>query len=94
MLETLANYVVAKKRGRGGRLYESARIYLPTKLTCDSAFPLKEDLVPVCVRIEGRRLVIERASKRALCRFGPPRLASRRRRRGGRSLQKTGGRRG
>jgi len=83
LLEVLANYVATRKRGRNGKTYESPRIYLPTKLTCDSAFPLAGRLVRVRVRAEGRRLLVERASRRDLERFGelPTKRKRRRKRR-------------
>ena len=59
-----------EKEEETGKTYESPRIYLPTKLTCDSGFPLSGRKTRVRVRIEGRRLLIERASERDLRRFG------------------------
>jgi hypothetical protein len=79
LLEVLANYVATKKKGKNGRTYESPRIYLPTKLTCDSGFPLAGGTVRVRVRVEGRRILVDRASKKDLERFGE--LPTRRRRR-------------
>jgi len=75
LLEVLANYVATRKRGKNGKTYESPRIYLPTKLT--------GRLVRVRVKIEGRRLVIERASKKDLKRFGelPAKRTKRKKRR-------------
>jgi hypothetical protein len=70
MLEVLANYVATRKRGKNGKTYESPRIYLPTKLTCDSGFPMHGRLVRVRVRVVGERLLIEKASKKHLERFG------------------------
>ena len=83
MLEVLANYVATRKRATNGKTYESPRIYLPTKLTCDSGFPLSGGTVRVRVRVEGRRILVERASKKDLERFGelPARRKRRRRRR-------------
>lgn len=83
MLEVLANYVATRKRGKNGKTYESPRIYLPTKLTCDSGFPMSGRLVRVRVRVEGKRLLVERASKKDLARFGelPAKRAKRKRRR-------------
>jgi hypothetical protein len=83
LLEVLANYVATRKRGKNGKTYESPRIYLPTKLTCDSGFPLTGRLVRVRVRVEGRRVFIERASKKDLGRFGelPPKRTKRKKRR-------------
>jgi hypothetical protein len=83
LLEVLANYVATKKRGKNGKTYESPRIYLPTKLTCDSGFPLGGRVVRVRVRAEGKRLLIEKASRKDLSRFGEslPKRAKRRKRR-------------
>jgi hypothetical protein len=83
LLEVLANYVATRKRGKNGKTYESPRIYLPTKLTCDSGFPMPGRLVRVRVRIEGRRLLIEKASKKDLERFGelPAKRTKRKKRR-------------
>jgi hypothetical protein len=83
MLEVLANYVATRKRGKNGKTYESPRIYLPTKLTCDSAFPFSGRIVRVRVRVQGGRVVVERASKKDLERFGerPLRRKKRRKRR-------------
>ena len=86
LLEVLANYVATRKRGRNGKVYESPRIYLPTKLTCDSGFPLAGRMTRVRVRVEGRRLVVEKASKKDLGRFGelPVKRTKRKKRRKGR----------
>jgi hypothetical protein len=83
LLEVLANYAATRKRGKNGKTYESPRIYLPTKLTCDSGFPLTGRLVRVRVRVEGRRVFIEKASKKDLGRFGelPPKRTKRKKRR-------------
>jgi hypothetical protein len=83
LLEVLANYVATSKKGKNGKTYESPRIYLPTKLTCDSGFPLAGRLVRVRVRVEGRRLLIEKASRKDLGRFGetPPKRTKRKKRR-------------
>ena len=80
MLEVLANYVATRKRGKNGKTYESPRIYLPTKLTCDSAFPLSGRMVRVRVRVQGGRVVVERASKKDLERFGERPLRKKKRR--------------
>jgi len=54
------NMAVARKRGiKGGVVYRSPRIYLPTKLTDDSSFPFLEG-DDVEVRIVGDRLVVLR----------------------------------
>jgi len=83
LIEVLANYVATRKRGRNGKTYESPRIYLPTKLTCDSAFPLTGSLVRVRVRVEGRRLLVERASRKDLEKYDglPAKRRKRRKRR-------------
>ena len=87
MLEVLANYVATRKRGKNGKTYESPRIYLPTKLTCDSGFPMPGKLVRVRVRVVGGRLLIEKASRKDLERFGelPAKRANRMKRRKRRS---------
>ncbi len=54
--------VAKKKSGREGNVYRSPRIYLPTKLTDDSRFPFREDDL-ISIRVDGRRLIIQRASK-------------------------------
>jgi hypothetical protein len=82
LLEVLANYVATRKRGKNGKTYESPRIYLPTKLTCDSGFPLSAGTVRVRVKVEGRRMVVERASKKDLQRFGELPVKRRRHRKG------------
>lgn len=53
---------VAKKKGKG-TVYRSPRIYLATKLTDDSSFPFKEG-DPLLVKIQGKKLVIEKLEKR------------------------------
>jgi hypothetical protein len=81
MLEVLANYVATRKRGKNEKTYESPRIYLPTKLTCDSAFPFTGRTVRVRIRVDGRRVIVERASRKDLERFGEATGPARRRRR-------------
>ena len=54
--------VAKKKSGREGNVYRSPRIYLPTKLTDDSRFAIREDDL-ISIRVDGRRLIIQRASK-------------------------------
>ena len=76
----MANYVATRKRGKNGKTYESPRIYLPTKLTCDSAFPFSGRMVRVRVRVQGGRVVVERASKKDLERFGERPLRRKKRR--------------
>ena len=70
MKEALANYVVTKKRTKAGKVYDSPRIYLPTKLTSDSNFPFKTDVVRIQVKVKQRQLVIKKASKRILQKLG------------------------
>jgi len=81
MLEVLANFASTRKKGKNGRTYESPRIYLPTKLTCDSAFPFTGRAVRVRIRVDGRRVIVEKASKKDLERFGELTPPARRRRR-------------
>jgi hypothetical protein len=75
MKEALANYVVTKKRTKAGKVYDSPRIYLPTKLTSDSNFPFKEDIVRIQVKVKRRQLVIKKASKRILQKLGELEMA-------------------
>ncbi len=55
---------------------------MPTKLTCDSGFPLGGETVRVKVRVQGRRILVERASRKDLERFGELPIRRRRRRKG------------
>jgi hypothetical protein len=68
--EAVASFVVTKKRMQNGRIYESPRIYLPTKLTTDSNFPFAKGSLKLYVRVAGKRLVLERAPTSVLRRFG------------------------
>jgi hypothetical protein len=77
MKEAVASFVITKKRMENGRVYESPRIYLPTKLTTDSNFPFLKGSLKLYVRVTGKRLVVERAPRQVLKRFG--RLTKRRR---------------
>ena len=62
----VTKFAVAKKAARmEGMAYRSPRIYLPTKLTDDSSFPFKEGDV-IAVRIDGRKLVVQRAPRAIL----------------------------
>jgi len=70
MKEALANYVVTKKRTKAGKVYDSPRIYLPTKLTSDSNFPFKEDIVRIHVKVKRKQLIVRKASKRILQKLG------------------------
>ncbi len=76
--------MVTKKRMPDGRVYESPRIYLPTKLTTDSNFPFAKGSLRLYVRVSGKRLLVERAAPTVLKRFGRvkmrPRKAKRRKR--------------
>ena len=68
--EAVASFVVTKKRMPDGRVYESPRIYLPTKLTTDSNFPFSKGSLRLYVRVAGKRLLVERAAPPVLKRFG------------------------
>ncbi len=70
MKEAVASFVITKKRMQNGRVYESPRIYLPTKLTTDSNFPFYGTSNKLYVRVAGKRLVVERAPREILKRFG------------------------
>lgn len=70
MKEAVASFVVTKKRMQNGRVYESPRIYLPTKLTTDSSFPFVTGSLKLYVRVAGKRLVVERAPNKVLRKFG------------------------
>ena len=62
------NMAVARKKGKKENVeYRSPRIYLPTKLTDDSSFPFLEG-EEVRVRIDGGRLVVEKARRGRLVR--------------------------
>ena len=65
----MTSYVITKKRMPDGRVYESPRIYLPTKLTTDSNFPFGKGAM-LHVRLDGRRLIVESAATTVLRRFG------------------------
>jgi len=70
MKEAVASFVITKKRMQNGRIYESPRIYLPTKLTTDSTFPFSGVSNKLYVRVAGMRLVVEHAPRAILKRFG------------------------
>ncbi|HUK51204.1 MAG TPA: hypothetical protein VLV18_09210 [Terriglobales bacterium] len=70
MKEAVASFVITKKRMPDGRVYESPRIYLPTKLTTDSTFPFAKPSLRLYVRVSGDRLLVERAGPSILKRFG------------------------
>jgi len=67
--EALASFVITKKR-MNGRIYESPRIYLPTKLTTDSNFPFLKGSLTLYVRVAGKKLLVEQAPPKVLKRFG------------------------
>ena len=77
MKEAVASFVVTKKRMPDGRIYDSPRIYLPTKLTTDSNFPFSRESLRLYVRVLGKRLVVERAAPIVLKRFGRMRKKAR-----------------
>jgi len=67
----VTKFMVAKKRGRRpGSYYASPRIYLPTKLVSDSAFPFS-DGESLVVRIIGRKLVVKKTRRRESETFEP-----------------------
>ena len=66
----MAKFILSKRLVKGGRYYTSPRIYLPTKLTQDSSFPFKGDDIPIYVKIKGRKLIIQRASRQTLLKYG------------------------
>jgi hypothetical protein len=69
MREAVTSYVITKKKMPDGRVYESPRIYLPTKLTTDSNFPFGKGTM-LHVKLEGRKLIVELAATTVLRRFG------------------------
>jgi len=69
MREAVTSYVITKKKMPDGRVYESPRIYLPTKLTTDSNFPFGKGTM-LHVKLEGRKLIVESAATTVLRRFG------------------------
>jgi len=69
MREAVTSYVITKKKMPDGRVYESPRIYLPTKLTTDSNFPFGKGTM-LHVRLEGRKLIVEPAALTVLRKFG------------------------
>ena len=85
MKEAVASFVVTKKRMPDGRIYESPRIYLPTKLTTDSNFPFTKGSLRLYVRVSGKRLLVERAGPIMLKRFGRTRRKIHRVKKGKRS---------
>ena len=59
----LTKLTVVRKRNKDGKaIYRSPRIYLPTKFTDDSTFPIREGQ-PILARIVGERLIVERVPK-------------------------------
>jgi hypothetical protein len=69
MREAVTSYVITKKKMPDGRIYESPRIYLPTKLTTDSTFPFVKGTM-LHVKLDGRKLIVELAPNTILRRFG------------------------
>jgi hypothetical protein len=69
MRDAVTSYVITKKKMPDGRIYESPRIYLPTKLTTDSNFPFGKGTM-LHVRLAGKRLIVETAPNTILRRFG------------------------
>jgi hypothetical protein len=69
MREAVTSYIVTKKKMPDGRIYESPRIYLPTKLATDSSFPFGKGTM-LHVKLKGRGLVVEPAPNSILRRFG------------------------
>lgn len=69
--------MITKKKMPDGRIYESPRIYLPTKLTTDSTFPFVKGTM-LHVKLDGRKLIVESAPNTILRRFG--KLVGKRRR--------------
>jgi len=74
----LTRFAVAKKTSDNGEaVYRSPRIYLPTKLTDDSVFPFKEgDLLSV--RVDGRKLVVQRVRRSVVSLETAPQLGDKR----------------
>ena len=70
MKEAVAKFVLSKRFVKGGKYYSSPRIYIPTKLTQDSSFPFKGDEISVYIKIKGRKLIIQKASKQTLLKYG------------------------
>jgi hypothetical protein len=75
MRDAVTSYVITKKKMPDGRVYESPRIYLPTKLTTDSNFPFSKGTM-LHVKLEGRKLIVEPAAVTILRRFGKLRRAN------------------
>lgn len=69
MKEALAKFILSKKKVKG-KTYVSPRIYIPTKLASDSSFPFRGDEVYVLVKVKGKKLIVQRASKRILAKYG------------------------
>ena len=69
MKEALAKFVLSKKNVKG-KTYFSPRIYIPTKLASDSRFPFRGDEVYVVIKVKGKKLIVQKASKKALAKYG------------------------
>lgn len=74
MREAVTSYVITKKKMPDGRIYESPRIYLSTKLTTDSSFPFASGAL-LHVRVAGKKLTIMTAPRSVLRKFGKLRKA-------------------
>ena len=69
MREAVTSYVITRKKMPDGRIYESPRIYLPTKLATDSSFSFGKGTM-LHVKLEGRKLVVQSAATTVLRKFG------------------------
>ena len=69
MKEALAKFVLSKKNVKG-KVYFSPRIYLPTKLVSDSSFPFKGEEIFVLVKVKGKKLIVQKATKKTLEKYG------------------------
>ena len=76
MKEALARFTFSKKYTKDGKCYYSPRIYLPTKLVSDSSFPFKQSDLVVAVKVKGRSLIIQKATRQTLERHSKSRFIS------------------
>lgn len=60
----VTKFSIVKKYGKNKAIYKSPRVYLPTKLTEDSAFPFKEGEL-IQVKIMGKKLIVEKVKLRS-----------------------------
>lgn len=70
MREAVTKFKLSKIVAKSGKHYSSPRIYLPTQLTQDSGFPFKGDKIHLYVKVKGRKLIVQRASRQKLLRYG------------------------